>query len=80
MVHHGLFGLVVGVDEIRFRPLVPAGFSRLRLSGFAYRDLTLDITITGAGSDIGSLTIDGRPGDAIPATLTGRHEVAITLS
>lgn len=81
MVHHGLFGIEPGVAEIRFRPVVPTGFSRLRLSGLAYRDMVLDVTVTGTGR-ISSCTLDGvaRPDHAIPATLAGRHRVDISLS
>ena len=82
MVHFGLFGMSFDGAEIRFRPVVPAGLAPLRLSGFTHRDLTLEITITGAGTHIGSFTVDGaaQPGQTIPATLTGRHRVDITVS
>ncbi|MFL6120774.1 MGH1-like glycoside hydrolase domain-containing protein [Actinophytocola sp.] len=80
MVHHGLLGLEFGVDAIRFRPVVPATFSRLRLSGLVHRDLTLDLTVTGSGA-VSSFTVDGvaQRDHAIPATLSGPHRVAITL-
>jgi glycogen debranching enzyme len=82
MVHYGLFGLAFDGDEIRFRPVVPAGFSRLRLLDLRHRGLTLEITITGAGSHIESFAVDSveQPVHAIPATLTGRHRVDITLA
>ena len=82
MVHYGLFGLSFDGAEIRFRPVVPAGFGTLRLSGLAHRDLTLEVTVTGSGNHIGSFHVDGaeQPGHAIPATLTGPHRVDITLA
>ncbi len=81
MIHHGLFGLRPDVDELRFRPVVPDGFARLRLSGLGYRGLTLEITVTGPGTEIDSFTVDGvaRPGHAIPTTLTGAHRVDVTM-
>lgn len=82
LVHYGLFGMSVEPAEIRFRPVVPEGFSRLRLSGLRWRDLTLEITITGAGTEVESFTVDGEPWStpAIPATLTGEHRVEIYTS
>jgi hypothetical protein len=82
MVHNGLFGLAPDSGEIRFRPSVPAGFSRLRLSGLTVRDLTLDITVTGTGRHIGSFAVDGaeRSEHSIPTTLTGPHRVDIVLT
>ncbi|MPZ82398.1 MAG: hypothetical protein GEV28_19160 [Actinophytocola sp.] len=81
MVHYGLFGMSFDGTEIGFRPVVPAGLSRLRLSGLTHRGLTLEITITGSGTRIGSFAVDGaeQPRHAIPATLTGPHRVDITL-
>jgi hypothetical protein len=81
MVHHGLFGLRIDHDEIRFRPVVPDRFTRLELTGLPHRGLTLDVTITGAGAGVRSFALDGVPQDdhAIPTTLTGRHRVSIHL-
>jgi hypothetical protein len=81
MVHYGLFGMSFDGAEIRFRPVVPAGFSRLRLTGLTHRGLTLEITVTGSGNRVRSFTVDGveRPGQAIPATLTGPRRVHIAL-
>jgi hypothetical protein len=81
MVHHGLFGMSFDGTEIGFRPVVPAAFSRLRLTGLAHRDLTLEVTVAGSGTRIGSFTVDGVPrsGHAIPATLRGPHRVEVTL-
>lgn len=81
MVHYGLIGLSVDTDEIRFRPVVPAAFSRLRLSGLILRDLTLDVTITGAGTLVTSFAVDGVTQDdhAIPTSLAGQHSVDIAV-
>jgi glycogen debranching enzyme len=81
MVHYGLIGLTPDTRELRFRPVVPPGFSRLRLD-LSYRNATLDITITGTGTTIGGFTVDGetQSDPAIPTTLTGRHQVEITMT
>ena len=82
LVHRGLLGLRHDDDRLTFAPTVPEGFSRIRLSGLTYRDLALDITITGAGTRIDSFTVDGapQPTHTIPATLTGPHRVDITMA
>ncbi|GAB3451974.1 MGH1-like glycoside hydrolase domain-containing protein [Actinophytocola sediminis] len=82
LVHYGLFGMSFDGNEIRFRPVVPAGFPRLRLSGFAHRGLTMEVTVTGAGTRVTAFTVDGvaRADHAVPATLTGHHRVEITLT
>jgi hypothetical protein len=80
-VHKGLFGISAELDEIHFRPVVPARFSGLTLHDWSHRHLTLEISIAGSGTHIASLELDGvpQPGHRIPATLTGRHRVAITV-
>lgn len=81
MVHYGLFGLSVDAHGIGFRPVVPDGFARLRLTGLRLRDLTLTVTITGSGTMIRTFTVDGleRTDHTLPATLTGPHTVDIAL-
>jgi hypothetical protein len=82
MVHYGLFGLSFSGEEVRFRPVVPSCFSRVRLSGLSFRGLTLEVTVTGSGNHIESFAVDGvaRADHAIPATLIGSHRVDITLA
>jgi mannosylglycerate hydrolase MGH1-like protein len=82
MVHYGLVGMSFDGEGIHFRPLVPAGLARVELADFAYRDLTLTITVTGPGTGVDSFTVDGapRPDHRIPATMSGHHRVDITLT
>ena len=80
LVHRGLFGLRVEADGIRFAPVVPAAFSRVRLTSLRWRAMTLDITVTGSGTRVTSCTVDGVEQDALPATLTGRHRVDIVVA
>lgn len=81
MVHYGLMGMSFSGDEVRFRPVVPSCFSRLRLSDLRFRGLVLDITITGSGTHIESFSVDGvaRADHALSATLAGPHRVDIAL-
>lgn len=67
---------------IEFNPTIPVFLTGTkRISGFHYRKATIDITIDGTGNDIESISIDGKSGNDnfIPATLTGRHTVHITM-
>jgi hypothetical protein len=80
LVHHGLFGLAFDGTELRFNPVVPAGFPPARLSGFRHRDLTLDVTITGTGTRVARCTVDGVPSaPVLPTTMTGTHRVDLTV-
>jgi len=82
MIHTGLFGLTFTDRGLVFAPDLPAGWGEVTLRNLRYRDATLTIALHGAGTKVGSFTIDGRPapGNAVPATLTGDHTVAITLT
>ncbi|MEV4145978.1 glycosyl hydrolase family 65 protein [Amycolatopsis sp. NPDC049691] len=82
MIHTGLFGLTFTDRGLVFAPDLPAGWGDVTLRNLRYRDATLTIALHGAGTEVGSFTIDGRPapGNAVPATLTGDHTVAITLT
>lgn len=79
LVHRGLVGLRVDGDRLRFAPVVPAGFTRVRLTGLPVRDMTLDVTITSTGSTVTSCTVDGVEQSTIPAALTGHHRVDVTV-
>jgi hypothetical protein len=79
LVHRGLLGLRFDDDQVRFAPVVPAGFSRVRLSGLPCRAMTLDVTVTGAGTRVTSCQVDGVDQATIPATLTGQHRVDISV-
>jgi glycogen debranching enzyme len=83
LVHHRLLGLRLGVDGIRVRPVVPEGWGPLTLRDLRYRDVVLDVTVTGRGRQVTSVTVDGDAvgGElALGADSTGRHEVVVRLS
>lgn len=79
LIHQGLFGLRFERDGLRFTPSLPEGWGPVTLRDLAYRDMTLDITLTGSGSRIASAKVDGRRAGAVPAGLRGRHQVRIEL-
>ncbi|MGW4527215.1 MGH1-like glycoside hydrolase domain-containing protein [Amycolatopsis sp. NPDC004378] len=82
MVHSGLFGLTFTDHGLAFAPDLPAGWGEVTLRNLRYRAANLTIALHGAGTRIGSFTVDGRPapGNAVPDTLTGDHTIAITLT
>jgi hypothetical protein len=82
MIHQGLFGMKFEPPGIRFEPLLPGRFERVRLGPIRYRAAELDVTVTGPGATIERFAIDGRTQDdaRLSATLTGRHTVEITMA
>ncbi|WP_030904863.1 MGH1-like glycoside hydrolase domain-containing protein [Streptomyces sp. NRRL F-5126] len=82
LIHHGLFGLRPSADGLRFAPSLPEGWGDVRLQGLAYRDMTLDIELTGAGDQVHACMIDGRRARtaSLPAHGGGHHTVRIALA
>ncbi|MEV6638860.1 glycosyl hydrolase family 65 protein [Amycolatopsis sp. NPDC051371] len=82
MIHTGLFGLTFTDRGLTFAPDLPAGWGDVTLRNLSYRNANLTITLRGAGTRVGSFTIDGRPapGNAVPATLSGSHTIVITMT
>ncbi|TDV48713.1 MGH1-like glycoside hydrolase domain-containing protein [Actinophytocola oryzae] len=80
LIFSGLFGLTFTPDRLTLAPTLPADWGPVALHGLPYRDMTLDIELSGAGSKVRSCTIDGRPGrPVIGAGGTGRHTIRVTL-
>jgi hypothetical protein len=81
MVHHGLFGMSFDTSGIGFRPLVPSIFNGLELRGFRYRQMELDLEISGSGREVASFALDGQQLEAatLPLALTGKHRVSIAM-
>jgi hypothetical protein len=63
------------------KPFVPAVLAGTRkLEAFPYRNMQLDITVSGSGNEIASCKIDGKEAEAfIPADWTGKHTVEIVM-
>jgi len=82
MVYHGLFGMEFLPDGIRFNPVKPSDtFSDvISLSNVHYRDMILNIEVSGAGKEISSFSVDGKSQDSfLDASLTGVHDIQIEL-
>ena len=82
MVLFGLFGLRFGVDGVSLEPALPHPLSTARLGSLRYRQMQLDITISGSGCHVGSCRINGTSSARafVPATATGVQRIAIELS
>jgi hypothetical protein len=81
LFHRTFFGMEFSQEGITFNPFVPTVLSGTRkLEAFPYRDMTLDITVTGSGNEMASCRIDGVDAEAfIPADWTGNHTVEIVM-
>ncbi|SEF67308.1 hypothetical protein SAMN05216223_101681 [Actinacidiphila yanglinensis] len=80
MILSGLFGVGFTEEGLRLSPTLPSGWGTVTLGGLAYRDATLDITLTGSGGRVRSCTVDGRrSAPVLPAAATGHHTVEIAL-
>lgn len=81
-----LFGINFEPDGIRFAPFVPKTLADTRsLDGVKYRNAMLDITVSGYGSQVKEITLNGKKLKAgetfIPASkLKGNCKIAITMA
>jgi len=82
MVFRVFAGMTFETDGIHFSPAVPASIpGEKKITGFKYRDTSIDITINGTGTKIARFAIDGKESDdaLLPTGLKGDHTVEITL-
>lgn len=78
-----ILGMSYGPEGITFSPDIPAQLKGERsLTGVKYRNMTLDITVSGEGNVVKSFSLDGEEKENafIPATLEGQHTVAIEMA
>lgn len=78
-----LAGIQLGENAMTFRPVVPKVFKDgFTVSGLRYRNVVIDLTVSGYGSRIARFAVDGTETDrySLPATLSGNHTVEITLA
>lgn len=77
-----LFGINFEKDGLLFKPFVPKALADTRtLSGFHYRNATLDITIEGYGDSIRSFTLNGKEHRPfIPANIKGNNTIRIIMA
>ena len=78
-----LLGMEYTPDGIAFAPSVPRSMKGLRtLTAIRYRNMVLDVTVSGCGNIVKNFTLDGKPCDRhfVSAELTGRHSVCIEMT
>lgn len=81
MIYNDLVGMRFLPDTLAFEPAVPSQFGHVRLSGIAYRAMTLDVTLRNSGRRIVSFSLDGswhKP--EIPSTIEGKHTILIDMA
>lgn len=82
IVYRLMFGMNFEENGLSFSPFIPKAFGGMRkLENFRYRGAVLNISVSGFGSRISSISLDGkRLSDAvIPAGLKGKHEIVIVM-
>lgn len=83
MVLKGLLGMQFTSKGITFAPIIPYHFTgKKTLHNFHYRDAELSISVQGTGDKIAGFFIDSISTSPafIPASITGKHQIDITLS
>ena len=80
MIYSGLFGLSFAPEGLTIAPTLPPGWGPVSLKGLRYRDMTLDIELSGAGNQVRFCTVDGRPSrPTVSADGHGTRTVRIRL-
>jgi hypothetical protein len=83
MIYKVIFGIGMEENALVFNPFVPELLDGDRqLTNFKYRNAVLNISMSGYGSEIKSVTLDGNPLPLakIPSDLSGTHQVVIILA
>lgn len=83
LIYKVLFGIDMQENSLVFKPFVPKIMGGERsLNHFKYRNALLNISMTGYGNIIQSITLDGKtlPAATIPSDLSGTHQVVIVLA
>ena len=88
MIYRGLFGMTFRPDGIAFDPVKPHGLfgETVTLKNVLYRNMTIDVSVSGSGTRIASFAIDNRhvvlsdTGAFIRSDLQGEHKISIVLN
>ena len=81
LFHRTFFGFEFTQEGLSMKPFVPTALAGTRkLEAFPYRNMQLDITVSGSGNEIAFCKVDGKDAEAfIPADWTGKHTVEIVM-
>ncbi|MCH5347301.1 MAG: hypothetical protein J1E63_09335 [Muribaculaceae bacterium] len=82
MTFRVIAGMTFEPTGIKFKPVVPAALTGdKKITDFKYRNATLDITVSGTGTQIASFTLDGKEtAPLLPADIQGHHSIIITMT
>lgn len=80
LIHEGAFGMRFGEAGLRFEPIVPRRLSGATLTGFRYRDATLNIALRGHGTRVVGTRLDGRRVAQVSAGISGAHDVEVEIA
>ena len=83
MTFRVILGMEFETNQLRFSPVIPKSWDGKRsLSGFEYRNVTLEISVKGWGDSVTSFKLNGKKQatPTIPANLTGDHKIEIEMS
>ena len=80
LFHRTFFGFEFTKEGLALKPFVPTILAGTRkLEAFPYRNMLLDITVSGSGNEIASCLVDGKEAEAfIPADWNGKHSTYFT--
>jgi len=79
MYYYGIFGIRIEKDQLFFSPCIPKSYEGSHwLTNLRIRDLTLDIHITGYGTDICSVRINGKMNSSL-ISLKGKGRMHIEI-
>ncbi|MHB1456010.1 MAG: MGH1-like glycoside hydrolase domain-containing protein [Armatimonadota bacterium] len=79
MVVSGILGMRFSVDGVSFHPSMPAGIHSASMKNLSYRNMTLNVSITGSGDKVKSLTINGEKQYFLPGDSVGIQDIQIGL-
>ena len=82
LYHRAFFGFEFKEDGLAFSPYVPVELDgERRLEGFPYRNMKLNVAVSGSGNIVKEFKLDGKIQKKafIPSGLTGEHSVEIRL-
>jgi glycogen debranching enzyme len=79
LIHTGLAGLRFRPGGISVRPVLPPGIEQVQLTGLPYRGAVLDLQISGSGTEVAQVRMDGAalPPGAIIEIPAGPHRLEV---
>ncbi|MEN8155767.1 MAG: trehalase family glycosidase [Bacteroidota bacterium] len=63
MVYNGIFGIRLNNEGVEFFPVVPKELSDIKMTNLKYRNMILNISIKGSGTEIESFKVNGAEKD-----------------